>query len=206
MISISQLYESYAPDVRKFELRLKSLGYDVTESTHDNALYLQIDLPDGTDEVPEDLKSFSDHAYGVANLLMVDAAVGYDTGNYVSFIFPYVERKADIVYHVTSAHNIDSIRESGLLRSRPGDTSDNIIKHETEGSFRDRKYRAVFVTTSLEDTETIKDMFDFTDPVLITMDGSGMTFYSDPLMPDDMDSIISFKDISPDRIISTKLM
>lgn len=205
MQTLTKLYENFHSDIHKFEMKLKSMGYDVLhENRHGQDFTLKILLPDGKGHVPDDIKALQDTLRGFSNLLMVDAAVGYDTGNFISFIFPDIKRTADIVYHVTSKRNIDSIMEKGLLKSRATDESDTIIQHDTDEAFRDRKYRAVFVTTSIKDAEDVRDMFDFTEPQLLTIDGKGLLFYVDPMMPDGMDSLVHFKDIKPNRIISVK--
>ncbi|AFF28142.1 gp144 [Sphingomonas phage PAU] len=198
----SLLFESYNSDIRKLELKLQSFGYTVRHDTsRPKGFALEIRLPKDQLYVPEDLEILSKNLEAYPNLLMIDAKVGEDK-NYVDFIFPVTERFVDKVYHVTSKKWIESITEKGLLCSRPTDASDNIKKHESKESFRDRKYKAVFVISNLEDAKKVSKMFDFEEPQLIELDTKNLKFFEDPMMPEEMDSLVHFDDIEPKRIIN----
>lgn len=200
---ISMLFESYSSDIRKLELKIKGLGYKVNYTTNRHkALGIEIKLPNNSPYIPDDLVDLSNQLEGHSNLLMIDAVAGNEKGNYIEFLFPYIQRNFDFVYHVSSEKNIESISEKGLLRSRATDATDNIIKHKSNESFRDRKYKAVFTVSNEKDAIRVQKMFNFDNPHLIKMDAKGLMFYNDPLMPEDFDSIVHFSDINPNRIVS----
>lgn len=196
-----QLLESFDSDINKIDIQIKGLGYDTKAFDNGDGSYIiETKLENGTTHLPQVLERFNASLKGRANLIMIDCNVGNETGNYYRLVFPNDEQERNLVYHVTSKKWVQSIKEQGLLKMRPTEGTDSLEHYKNSESFKERLYKASFVLGDMKDAREVQKMFKFDDPQLITLDARGMTLYRDPMMPQSMDCLISFKGFEPHRI------
>lgn len=196
----NQLNESADPPgtqekVRKF---LEKEGYEVTVS----GTKLYIDLGEQVDVVPPDMQKAINGVKKLAkngDMMAVKTNVGYYMGNSVTFIFSTNKSRLRKAYHVAAAANVESILANGL-EPRNAAAHSNQFGSSAGDANTEQTYKAAFVVGSKKGIKMVQDLFAINDPVVLEIDPKGLSFFEDPLMPDDAKSAVTYETIPADRI------
>jgi len=162
---------------------------------------LTVELPNDTKKLSSDDDKLIKESIKVADgkMLLVKSSVGYSSGNSLLFRFPYKKARVGKAYHITSKANVEDILKNGLKPKTAKEHSKSF--GTTLGDSNNiQAYTAAFVIGGKGGIKVVKGMFNFKDPVLLEIDGKGLDFWEDPLMPDNAKSRLTFDVITPDRI------
>jgi hypothetical protein len=199
---INETYNAKSTEKEVEALFIKH-GFDKV-SIYNGRVSVSLDI-DGTvvNELTKEAKAFVADIIKYAkknNVLMLQTAIGYIYGNRMGVTLASEEARVKTAYHMTSEKNVESILKNGLSASQASGHSDTFGTGLTGKNIREQLYRAVFALSGKSQTKKLPRYFTFDDPVLLEINPKPYKWYTDPLMPEDMKSVLSYDDIKPEDI------
>lgn len=132
-------------------------------------------------------------------IMRLSAYLGYLTNNELTMTFPGERIERKFAYHLTNKSNLDFIKKNGLVPTKS--QSDRAeFKGSGEGTMHVLPYKAIFLLSRKGETKKLANFFNFDDPILLKVDTAGLEMWRDPNFPKDMDSMVTFESIPPEKI------
>ena len=164
---------------------------------------VSLDTGDTVDELTKEAKALVADITKYAkknNVLMLQTAIGYSGGNSMSVTLASEEARVRKAYHMTSEKNVESILKNGLSAVEASGHSDTFGSGLSGKNIKEQLYRAVFAVSSKGQAKKLPQYFGFDNPVLLEINPKPYKWYTDPLMPPEMKSVLSYDDIKPEDI------
>ena len=204
-----KLFEQYVNETynaKSTEKEVEALfikhGFDKVRIYKGNVM-VSLDTGDTVNELTKEAKALVADITKYAkknNVLMLQTAIGYSGGNSMSVTLASEEANVRKAYHMTSEKNVESILKNGLSAVEASGHSDTFGSGLSGKNIKEQLYRAVFAVTGKGQAKKLPQYFGFDNPVLLEINPKPYKWYTDPLMPSDMKSVLSYNDIKPEDI------
>ena len=205
----NQLFESQLGDAVKNDvIRIfKSNGFEptiyndavsISLDVKENGVYQDVDsLTPQQEKLVDDIRMYGKKT---GHIIVLKVAIGYGSGNSLLVRVPGKEARVGKCYHVASKKNVESILKNGMVPMSASDHSMTFGRGLSGQSFTDQLYKAIFAVTAKGSTGKLGRYFAFDNPVVLQINGKGLTWYPDPNLPEELKSVYTFDPITPDRI------
>ena len=192
--------EAHGDPIRTME-KVKAYLETEGETVREYKQYLTIELPNETKTLPPKYNKIIQKVIKMSegNMVAVQEATGYYSGNSIAFIFPVYKTNLRKAYHVASAQSVDTILQRGL-EPREAQAHSDQFGSSLGNKNMEQTYKAAFVVGSKKSVKIVQDLFSINDPVVLEIDPKGLQFWEDPLMPKEAKSALTFQTIPADRI------
>jgi len=135
------------------------------------------------------------------NILVIKTAIGYTGGNSISFKLPHEVKKARKAFHITSKSVADTILSVGMVPQSAKDHSDTFGSGVTGKSLTEQTYKANFAVSTKGGIKKLHNFFNFgNDYVVLEINAKPYTWYVDPLLPEEVSSILTYDTIKAEDI------
>ena len=175
---------------------IRSYGSSISASLDNSEGSTVNELTDDAKRAVGDIVKYSK----TGNVLLLQTALGYQSGNDISVKIADRPAKPRKIYHMTNESNVKSILKNGLSATEASGHSDTFGTGVTGKNIKEQLYRAVFGVSGKGPAKKLPQYFKFNNPVLLEINAKPYQWYDDPLMPPDMKSVLTFDDIKAEDI------
>lgn len=160
----------------------------------DNGVLVNIDTSTEL-QIKQTLADIEKYGRQHKNILILKTLRGYSSDNEMKTMIAAKPVKARKVFHVAAKANLDNIMQKGLIASEAQAHSSTFSKGLSGENVTMQLYAAVFGVTSIGAARKMTNYFKIPDPVILEINAKGYTWWVDPLMPEDMKSVVTFDSI-----------